>query len=437
MIIPRKIVFISALFMPLALAAPCITNAGMVMIAVAAIIFLASLFDLAACIHRGQQLKLECPEVSRCSQFRDGEIIYRFENPLSQLVEIEDFSPCLPESLNAETLPAVLKLQPDSISNLQIKCRPTDRGTFSYPKALFSLKSPWGLWGYRGRIRPHGEIRVYPDVFTEQKKLASLFLNRGMCGMHIQRTAGQGREFERLRDYVPGDSFDIISWKATARKARPVSKVFQIENTQNVYAIIDSSRFSMVKKDGKTNLDHYLASALILGAVAEKQKDKFGIIAFDSCIRAFVPAVSGSAGAKTCRDAIYSIKPKCVSPDYNGLFSFIRSRIPRRSLLFFLTDLSDAVPAEEFQQDIELVNRKHLCCVDMLTSEEVRPLFSNPVSNQNELYSSLGGHMKWTDLENVKRSLSRHGVRLGISTRDNLSVHLVNSYINIKRRQLL
>jgi uncharacterized protein (DUF58 family) len=193
----------------------------------------------------------------------------------------------------------------------------------------------------------------------------------------------------------------------------------------------------MVKKDGKTNLDHYLASTLILGAVTGKQKDKFGVIVFDSRIRAFVPAMAGSAGAKTCRDAIYSVKPQCVSPDYNGLFSFIRSRIPRRSLLFFLTDLSDAVPAEEFQQDIELINRKHLCCVDMLTSEEVKPLFSNSIEERNELYTSLAGHMKWTDLENVKHSLARHGVRLGISTRDNLSVHLVNSYINIKRRQLL
>jgi hypothetical protein len=73
----------------------------------------------------------------------------------------------------------------------------------------------------------------------------------------------------------------------------------------------------------------------------------------------------------------------------------------------------------------------------MLISEEVKPLFSNSIEERDELYTSLAGHMKWTDLENVKHSLARHGVRLGISTRDNLSVHLVNSYINIKRRQLL
>jgi len=437
MIMPRKIIFLSGIFIPLALVAPYLPGIREIIIGAGLLIIFASIVDLINCIGYGKQLKLNVMETTRCSQFREGMICFQFENPLQKKLDIENFCHCLPESLNAETIPGTIKLAPDSVSTLTVKCKPAKRGSYDYDYSLFEIISPWGLWGYCGKILPTGEIRVYPDVFTEQKKLASLFLNRGLNGLHIQRIAGQGREFERLRDYVPGDSFDIVSWKATARKGRPVSKVFQIENTQNVYAIIDASRFSTVQKDGKTNLDHYLASALILGAITEKQKDKFGIIVFDSKIRAFVPAMSGANAAKTCRDAVYSVKPQCVSPDYNTLFSFIRAKIPRRSLLFFLTDLSDAIPAEEFQRDIKLLTRKHLCCVEMLTHDGIKPLFSNHINVQDDLYTSLGGHIKWADLENVKQSLSRHGVRLETSGRDSLSLSLVNSYLNIKRKQLL
>ena len=55
---------------------------------------------------------------------------------------------------------------------------------------------------------------------------------------------GRGREFEKLREYIPGDSFDEIHWKATARRARPITKVFQVERTREVYVAVDLSRLS-------------------------------------------------------------------------------------------------------------------------------------------------------------------------------------------------
>ena len=50
-----------------------------------------------------------------------------------------------------------------------------------------------------------GEIRVYPNLITERKSVAAIFLNRGTFGLHAQRQIGKGRDFEKLREYVPGD----------------------------------------------------------------------------------------------------------------------------------------------------------------------------------------------------------------------------------------
>ena len=75
------------------------------------------------------------------------------------------------------------------------------------------------------RRRRDCELRVYPDLRAERKQAAAVFLTRSGLGSHAQRQVGRGRDFEKLRDYVAGDSIEDISWKATARRQKPVSKV--------------------------------------------------------------------------------------------------------------------------------------------------------------------------------------------------------------------
>src|SRR5262249_57242960 len=116
------------------------------------------------------------------------------------------------------------------------------------------------------------EVRVYPNLIAERKKLAALFLNRGPLGLHARRQVGKGRDFEKLREYVPGDSFDEIHWKATARRAKPITKVFQIERTQEVYVVLDASRLSSRNtKSGTSILERQITAALILGLATEQQ----------------------------------------------------------------------------------------------------------------------------------------------------------------------
>src|SRR5438105_2526977 len=109
---------------------------------------------------------------------------------------------------------------------------------------LLEAASPLGFWAVRRSLPINLELRVYPNLLRERKSLAALFLNRGAFGLHAQRQIGKGRDFEKLREYIPGDSSDEIHWKATAKRGHPVTKVFQIERTQEVYVIIDASRLS-------------------------------------------------------------------------------------------------------------------------------------------------------------------------------------------------
>jgi uncharacterized protein (DUF58 family) len=293
--------------------------------------------------------------------------------------------------------------------------------------------------------------------------LAALFLNRGVFGLHAQRQLGKGREFEKLREYMPGDSFDEIHWKATAKRGHPITKVFQIERTQEVYVILDASRlsarplepetsadapvrsssFSLSSPDTEnpqtdvTQFERFVTAALVLGLAAERQGDHFGVLTFSDQVNQFVRAKGGKANYSACRDAIFAEEPRIVTPDFDELCSFIRLRLRRRALLVFLTNLDDPVLAEGFARNLGLL-RQHLVVVNMLSPPGVEPLFAKDnVTSVDDMYRRLTGHLQWADLRELERVLHRQGVAFSLLENETLCADLVTQYVKIKQRQLL
>src|SRR4051812_14468712 len=316
------------------------------------------------------------------------------------------------------------------------------RGNFPVTRAYVEGSSPWGFWAFRRSFPLDLQVRVYPNLLQERHSLAALFLNRGVLGMHRQRQIGKGREFEKLREYVPGDGFDEVHWKATARRGRPITKVFQIERTQEVYVILDASRLTGRPAGDKQPtapvLERYITAALVLGLAAERQGDLFGLVAFSDKIESFLRARNGKAHYHACRDAIYALEPRSVTPDFDELATFIRLRLRRRALLLVLTDLNDPVLAESFVRNAELLRRQHLVLVNMIKPVAADPIFSHPdVQTDDDLYQELSGHLQWHNLRELQKVLQRRGVDFALLENERLSADLVTQYLNVKQRQLL
>jgi len=371
-----------------------------------------------------------------------------------------------------ELNPAVderLVLLPEEADAAQLdwECQPTARGRFILSQAGLEGSSPWGLWAVRRSLSVACEIRVYPNLLAARRGLAALFLKRGAFGVHAQRQLGKGREFEKLREYVPGDSYDEIHWKATARRGHPITKVFQIERTQEVYVIIDASRLSgrgcapleaeaavrgetsstrsTGRSDGDadglshdTVLERFLSAGLILGQAAEQQGDLFGLLTFSDQVQTFLRARTGKEHYHACRDAIYMLEPQAHAPDFDEIAAFIRTRLRRRALLVFLTSLEDPVLAEAFVRNMTLLAGQHLVLACMLRPENAAPLFGEaPVRDLDDVYRHLGGHLQWRNLRELGKVLQRRGVRFALLENEKLAMEVVAQYMAIKQRQLL
>ncbi|HTR42441.1 MAG TPA: DUF58 domain-containing protein [Pseudomonadales bacterium] len=405
-------------------------------------LFLVAIIDAFGARRNLGGIAVELPAVARMSKDREGKLELRIRNEQQRQRLLRVGLPW-PREIKAESteLDAVLPAQSEW-SRLTWPCTPLKRGNYRFDTAFVEGESPLGFWAARKSVPVQSEIRVYPNLLKDRKNLAALFLNRGQFGLHAQRQVGKGRDFEKLREYVPGDGYDEIHWKATARRGKPITKVFQIERTQEVYVIIDASRLSARKSSesagAESALERFVTAALVLGLAAEQQGDLFGLVTFTDKVEKFVRAKNGQEHYDTCRDALYTLQPKTVTPDFDELCTFIRLRLRRRALLIFLTALDDPAVTESFVRNLDMIRRQHLILVNMLQLPGVKPLFSNPgVQVLDDLYLELGGHLRWRKLRELQKVLQRLGVQFSLLKNERLSAELVTQYLNVKQRQLL
>ena len=444
------------------------------MAAAGALLLLAAADAALGWARAGRGLRFSFPETVRLSKGREGSVAVVIQNlPPGTPKRRLRLGLGWPETVATPTDELAITL-PAGIERTRLEwvCTADRRGRFALGSIHYEEASPLGLWTRRRAAAAACELRVYPDLRAERKQAAAIFLTRGGLGSHAQRQVGRGREFEKLRDYVAGDSIEDISWKATARRQRPVSKVFQVERTQEIYVLIDASRLSarpaqevtdVANGDdggddteaeaaramttntltGPTVLERYLSSALLLCLAAERQGDLFGLGTFAEGVTHFLRAKNGPAHFDACREAIYALEPAAVSPDFEELCTFLRLRLRRRALVVLLTSsLDDPVLAESFLHAVEGVSRQHVVLVNSLRPTGVAPLFSDAdggagVVTTGDVYRRLSGHLRWQKLRECEKRLRRLGVGFTLLDKAHMTAQIVTQYLNVKQRQVL
>ena len=311
------------------------------------------------------------------------------------------------------------------------------RGLFPVKSLFLQQVSLFGLWHLHRELPVQSEVRVYPPLSAAARRMAARFLTSGRAGLSVVRLLGQGREFERLRDYLPGDSYSDIDWKATARRRKPVTRLYQAEHTQKVLVAIDTGRLSARRRGEDPVLDSYINAALFLGQIAQKNGDHFGVLTFSDRVSSYIRPGSGKAHINACREMLCRQEQTFHSPAFDELFAFLRLHLSKRTLVLVLTDLDDPLLSEKFLNHVDVAIKRHLVHVCMPRPEENCRLFDRQVGSVDEIYNRVAGDLMRYDLEVLRRELSAKGVFLKLTEPGNCAVTLVNQYLEVKQRQLL
>jgi uncharacterized protein (DUF58 family) len=321
---------------------------------------------------------------------------------------------------------------PRGHSTVDWTCTGAARGDHVLAEVHLETPSPMGFWMVRHRYPAGCRLRVYPSL--RDRATAELFHRTSAAGIRTRRQIGKGREFENLRQYAFGDSIEDVHWKATAKRGYPVVKQYRVEHAQEIYAVIDASRLSAREEI----LEGYINAALHLALVAERQGDRFGLVTFSDRPHTFLRARSGVQHFRYCREAIYNLQPRRVSPDFGELFSGIQLHLRRRSLVVLFTSLDDALLAETFEREVGIIARRHLVLVNVTQTAGMQPLFTGePPSDVDAVYAGLAGQMAWNRMRRLALALSNRGVRLTVLDPGKIKQQVAAGYLEVKRRQAL
>lgn len=342
---------------------------------------------------------------------------------------------------------------------LRVAVLPMRRGDFEVRQVYLERASALGLWQSRSAVPMEWRLKVYPNLQADDRKATSFLLRKDLAGLLTRKALGKGREFDRLRTYQPGDAYADICWKASARRLQPITKVLQVERTQQVYAIVDTSRLSRQivdtvetpeevagLADGALERqtwpveagDRFINGALSLGLATESQGDRLGIIGFSSFPHSVLKAGSGKTHYLAARDLLQGMQADADAPDYFELFSQIRLRVRQRSLLVIFSHFDDPSLVEGFLEAGKLVARQHVLVAATLLPGDFQPLFPLEADETaDDLYRRLAGHERWQALQEVDHRMAPYGIRLLTARQEELCSRVVSRYMQIKERQLV
>jgi len=133
---------------------------------------------------------------------------------------------------------------------------------------------------------------VEPDVLARIGKLdlmARTVVDGFINGLHRAPYFGASVDFAEHRGYVPGDDIRRVDWKVYGRTDRFYIKQYDADTNTNFMVLLDVSKSMSFGTGALTKLEYGSYLAACLGYMSQGQRDRVGIITFDSEIVAHVP----------------------------------------------------------------------------------------------------------------------------------------------------
>lgn len=343
-----------------------------------------------------------------------------------------------PDSFQVDHAQLSGAIAPHARAELTYHVTPSRRGRFAFGALHARLEGLLGLGALIVSQPAEQACRVYPNLRGPKRyELAARLGALRSVGVRPVRKPGGGGEFEQLREYVGGDSYRDLDWKATAKRMRPITRVHGDEQSQHVLIALDAGRMMAAVQDDLTKLDHAINAALLVAYVALRSGDKVGLLVFADDVLSFVPPRGGHAQYRRILEALADADASATYVDFRRLSEFVRARLPRRALLLIFSDLLDESQAQPLCEQAALLRRKHLpLCVSMndpvadtLAREEVR--------DDAQAYRRAAAAALLEDREAIKLQLRKAGVGVVEAAASGLAMAAVNRYLEIKGRHAL
>jgi uncharacterized protein (DUF58 family) len=346
-----------------------------------------------------------------------------------------------------DAVPPQLRSEPPSLA-VDVRARgekvstyyicPTQRGDAKFADCYIRYQSVFRIAERWARVPLAQTVRIYPDL--EDAKRHSIYLLRSrQIALEKRRThqRGIGREFESLREYQEGDEYRDICWTASARRAKLVTRVYQMERSQTVWIVIDSGRLMRARVGNLSKLDKAVNSALSLAQVALYSGDRVGLVAYGRAIRQQLPAAKGSAHLRQLIERLAMVREEGAEADHLQMAGRLLTDQKRRSLIVWLTDLAETAMTPEVIEAASMMMPRHLVLFVVVGQPDLGALAAKTPQSESEMYRIAAAQEMVHRRELLLARLRERGALAIEVSSGSVSPVLVNAYLQIKERNQL
>ncbi|MCX8019308.1 MAG: DUF58 domain-containing protein [Chitinophagaceae bacterium] len=312
---------------------------------------------------------------------------------------------------------------------------PKTRGLYVFHDINVYCHGPLGLVQRRYIFPQKQNIKVYPS-FIQMRRYRLLAVSNRLqeAGIKKIRRLGHSMEFEQIKDYVRGDDYRTVNWKATARKGSLMVNNYTDERSQQIYCLINKGRLMKMPFGGMTLLDYAINASLVLLNVALIKQDKAGLITFEKNVDTFLAADKKPAQINKILEALYRQNTEFAEPDFEKLFSLIRSRITHRSLFVLFTNFESLEGLQRHLPALRKMAQYHLLMVVFFENTELRQLTNQKVKSLEDLYLKTIADKFVYEKKRIVKELHKNGIPAVLTPPELLTVNTLNKYLELKNR---
>ncbi len=395
--------------------------------------------DFILLYHKGSQNKIQgkrqLPE-----RFSNGDlnnVQLSFNNYFGFKIKVKVIDE-LPIQFQKRDFLEVFHLKAYEEKSFSYEVRPVTRGEYHFGALNIIINTPLSLLSKRYIFDEDAMVKVYPS-FIEMRKFELLAISNRLTEIGIKkiRKIGHQMEFDQIRDYITGDDYRTINWKATARKGHLMVNQYQDEKSQQVYSLIDMGRNMQMPFEGMTLLDYAINTSLVLSNISMLKHDKAGLITFSNKIHSMIPAARNGRHMQAIMEVLYNQQTNFREQNLEFLYAQIRRKITHRSLLVLYTNFESLSSARRQIPFLQAIAKTHLLVVVFFKNTEVSKITEKPIHSVEDIYIKTIAEKFIYDKKLIVKELKQHGIQTVLTSPGELTVNTLNKYLEVKSRGIL
>ncbi len=374
----------------------------------------------------------------------------------------DDLHPAL-----AQTPPAgTMNVFPRDPARVTFAVTPNRRGDFNLGPVWLRWTGRLRLVERRALCEPAQKVRVYPAMERSADDTALYLLRIRQIELQRRRLrlTGTGREFDHLRDYRAGDEMRNISWPATARRAKVVTREFTTERSQQVWIVVDAGRLSGTVFEMRhamaagrsshaasfrdaasdesfllslTQLDQACSAGIALAQTVMQAGDKAGLLVYGRAIQQQLLPAAGAGALRIMIDALSQARVEGSEADHLRAAARLGQLQRRRSLVLWITEIADSARRPDIADAAADLARRHVVLLLVLQHPEIHATATREPQTAVQMFESAAAQEVIERRRLVLAGLRSKGVLVAETTPGALRTDAINEYLEVKARGLL